>query len=220
MGTLEYIAKRYQVSFDQPLPILMNMDRFKELPKLFRKLGFKVGAEIGVSTGRYSKCLSRAIPGLKLYCVDPWLAYDEYVETHGESGQATLNGCYEQAKARLAPYNCEFIKATSMEASKQIPDGSLDFVFIDGNHSFEFVINDIVTWSKKVRVGGIVSGHDYWNSGGMNPRHLYIKNLSPVDKMRLCQVKDAIDAWTKSNEIKPWFVTKLDDCSSWFWVRS
>ncbi len=220
MDTLKFIQSRYQIAdFDQEIPIKLNSDRFKELPKLFRKLGFKVGAEIGVSTGRYSKVLHRSIPGLKLYCIDPWLAYDGYVEQNNEAGQIVLNGCMEVAKARLAPYNCQFIKAFSTDAAKLIKDESLDFVFIDGNHSFEYVIEDIAQWSKKVRKGGIVSGHDFWNSEETPTKRLYLKNPTPLEKMRLCQVKDAVLAWTKTNKIKPWFVTALDNCSSWFWVK-
>lgn len=219
MDTLKFIAKRYQISFNQDLPIYLNSERLKELPKLFRKLGFKVGAEIGVSTGRYSKVLCQSIPNLKLYCIDPWTAYNDYVEAHNDAGQSLLNDCYQKAQERLSSYNCEFLKMNSMEAVKLIDDNSLDFVFIDGNHSFEYVVNDIAEWSKKVRIGGIIAGHDYWNSGDTPTRHLYLKNPTPTEKIRLCQVKDAVNAWTKSHKISPWFVTKLDDCSSWFWVK-
>jgi hypothetical protein len=218
-NTLEFIAKRYGISFDQEMPIKLQSDRMKEMPKLFRKLGFKVGAEIGVCKGRYSKCLCQWIPGLKLYCVDTWKIYDDYVEGRTEADQKNLDDFLEITKGRLAPYNYEIIRATSLEAAKQIKDGSLDFVFIDANHSFEFAIDDIAAWSKKVRPGGIISGHDFWNSIDVPERKIHLKGLPPYEKMRLCQVKDAVDAWTKSNQISPWFVTALDDCSSWFWVR-
>ncbi|KKS11054.1 MAG: hypothetical protein UU66_C0030G0004 [Parcubacteria group bacterium GW2011_GWB1_41_5] len=217
--TLKFIQDRYQISFDQEMPIKLNSERMKELPKLFRKLGFKVGAEIGVATGRYSKVLCMWIPDLKLYCVDPWIPYDGYVESNYIAGEETLNVLYKKAKERLVPYNCEFLKAFSVDAVKKIEDESLDFVFIDGNHSFEYAIEDIAAWSKKVRVGGIISGHDFWNSEETPTKHLYIQNPTPFEKMRLCQVKDAVLAWTKTNKIKPWFVTGLDDCSSWFWVK-
>ena len=111
-----------------------------------------------------------------------------------------------------------------MEAVKQFKDGSLDFVYIDGNHTFEYVINDIAEWSKKVRKGGIISGHDYWNSSeGFGNNHLnldlFIKNLTPQEKIEICQVKDAVDMWTYTNKIKMWFVTSIDDMGTWFWVN-
>jgi hypothetical protein len=132
---------------------------------------------------------------------------------------------YDEAKARLAPYNCEFIKAFSMDAVKNFKDNSLDFVFIDGNHTFEYAINDIAEWGKKVRPGGIISGHDFWNSAdGFGylrlPLEEFIKHLTPADQRKVCQGKDAVLAWTKTNNINPWFLTGKDDMSSWFWVKN
>lgn len=48
-----------------------------------------------------------------------------------------------------------------MEALKQFKDNSLDFVYIDGNHDYQFVLDDITGWTKKVKMGGAVAGHDY-----------------------------------------------------------
>lgn len=126
-----------------------------ELAKYFNELGFKVGAEIGVLGGSYSVVLCQAIPGLKLYCIDKW-GEDErrYRKYHLRK--------FEEAKLRLAPYNCTLIRAFSMEAVKGFADESLDFVFIDADHHYENVKDDITEWSKKVRKGGIVSGHDYY----------------------------------------------------------
>jgi predicted O-methyltransferase YrrM len=181
-------------------------DRFHDLPALFKEMGLKIGVEIGVYKGKYSKWLLHGVPGLKLYLVDPWKAYDEYVEQHDEEGQKVLDECYAEAQVRLKDRNVEFIRKTSMEAVKDFEDESLDFVFIDGNHSFEYVIEDIAQWSKKVRKGGIVSGHDYWNSvdRGAEPK--------------LCQVKDAVDAWTKTNNIS-WYIARKDKSPSWFWIK-
>ena len=47
------------------------------------------------------------------------------------------------------------------DAVKDIEDSSLDFVHIDGDHSYDFVMQDIILWGRKVRIGGIISGHDY-----------------------------------------------------------
>jgi len=51
----------------------------------------------------------------------------------------------------------------SCNAAKQFEDGSLDFVFIDASHSYENVRKDIIAWLPKVKVGGILAGHDYGN---------------------------------------------------------
>lgn len=122
-----------------------------ELARYFNKLGLKIGAEIGVSAGVNAENFCREIPGLTLYCVDSW---------EGVKGELR----YQKARIRLQKYYVTFIKKTSMDAVKGFDNNSLDFVFIDANHKFDFVMEDIIEWSKKVRPGGVVSGHDYYHS--------------------------------------------------------
>lgn len=214
-NTLSFIIEKYQVKETQS-PVALPMSRFKELPRLFRELGFKKGVEIGVYKGLYSKVLCKMIAGLELYCVDPWEAYDGYVEQQHEKGQENLNNYFEIAKERLKDFNCHFIRKYSSEAVKDFADESLDFVFIDGNHSFEYVVEDIAKWSKKVRKGGIVAGHDYWRSADGIYKLDYQPNQE--QEIKLCQVPEAIDGWTKANKIK-WFITTKDKCNSWFYAR-
>ena len=137
-----------------------------ELAKHFAKLGFTHGAEIGVADGRYSEILCQEIPNLqKLYLVDPYAHYGNNWRSDDYQQKA-----YDKARERVYKYFApEFLVATSLEVSRKIMDESLDFVFIDGAHDFDNVIIDIILWSKKVKKGGIVSGHDYYNfnSGGV-----------------------------------------------------
>jgi hypothetical protein len=216
MNTLDYIKNKFNIKEEQS-PIKLNISRFGQLPELFKELGFKTGAEVGVSKGRYSRALCEKIPDLKLYCVDPWKSYDEYVELHDEAGQILLDSFLEITKERLAPYNFEIVRKTSMKAVKDFEDSSLDFCFLDGNHTFEYIVNDIAEWSKKVKVGGIISGHDYWNSGKDVGWLSY--EATEKEQMKLCQVKWAVDAYTNANKIAPWFITGRDKCPSFFWVK-
>jgi predicted O-methyltransferase YrrM len=185
---------------------------------MLRELDFKFGVEIGVSTGRYSLKLCEGIPGLRLYCVDPWKFYEGYVEQHKPEDQKNLNNALRIAQERLQSYDCEFVRKFSMDAVKGFRDETLDFVFIDGNHSYEYVIDDIREWSKKVKKGGIVAGHDYWNSADLKDG-LWIKDMTPEEKIRLCQVKDAVNDLTKAEGIDPWFVCTGNKCPTWFWVK-
>ncbi len=127
-----------------------------ELAKYFAELGFKRGAEIGVLCGIFSKRMLEIIPNLNLLCIDSWL---------GRKGGRVFPEAVKLLK--LYP-RANIIRASSMDAAKDVPNGSLDFVFIDADHSYQAVKDDIREWSKKVRKGGIVSGHDYYvfpNSG-------------------------------------------------------
>lgn len=141
-----------------------------ELAKYFRKLGLNYGAEIGVSSGRYSEILCQSNPKLKLICVDIW----------------KKDRIYNLATEKLKPYNATIIRESSVDAASQIPDKSLDFVFIDADHKYESVKQDLETWAKKVRRGGIVSGHDYYV-------FKYSGNRSVID---------AVDEYAKKHNVK------------------
>jgi len=70
---------------------------------------------------------------------------------------------YREAQAALSRYENKtvFIRDFSTEAAKQIPDGSLDYVYIDARHDFCSVYQDLTTYWRKVRDEGIMAGHDY-----------------------------------------------------------
>jgi predicted O-methyltransferase YrrM len=121
--------------------------------------------------------LCQANPNLDLYCIDPWYPYREYRDFAKSSTFRSMEG---DALERLKKYRCTIIKKMSMDAVKDFTDNALDFVFIDGNHQYEFVRDDIREWTKKVRKGGIVSGHDYYktphgNVGVINAVDEYVK---------------------------------------------
>lgn len=101
------------------------------------------GAEIGVQKGIFSNQILKFWKG-KLLCVDIWEIEDDYAEAK-----------------KLLRDNATLIKDTSVEASKTIKDLSLDFVYIDADHHYNNVLEDLYAWYPKVRKGGIISGHDY-----------------------------------------------------------
>ena len=139
-----------------------------DLLKYFAELGFTTGAEIGVAKGYFSRKMCEIIPNLKLYSIDSWASYTP--EWSNEKYKMTIK--------TLAPFNATVIRKTSMEAVKDFKDNSLDFVFIDASHFFPRVLEDITEWSKKVRIGGIVSGDDYYstnNSGVIRAVEKYTK---------------------------------------------
>lgn len=131
----------------------------RELAKYFKKLGFKIGAEIGVAEGKYSKVICEENPGINLFCVDNWEAYEGYRDF---AKKTTYEHLYKTAQETLLPLGCTLIKKMSADAAKDFENKSLDFVYIDANHAYHAVKEDIEIWSPKVRIGGVVSGHDYY----------------------------------------------------------
>jgi len=149
----KYVVDKFKLEGDTPLVI--NGSRWHQLPEIFADLGFTVGVEVGVELGRFARCLARKVPDLKLYGIDPWVTYDDQFTRHDPEE------FYKKCVEDCAPYNIELIRKFSMDAVKDFEDESLDFVYIDGNHDFAHVTEDLNAWSKKVKKGGIISGHDY-----------------------------------------------------------
>ena len=161
MTTYEKILKKFELPDDVKSPYKLKHFKRYDMAGMFKELGYKVGAEIGVYKGEYSEILCVQNPNLKLYCIDPWTVYETKENEFYSQNQEALDSFYEETKQRLAPYNCEIIKKTSMEAVEDFAPNSLDFVYIDANHDFDHVTEDLREWAKIVRTDGIVSGHDY-----------------------------------------------------------
>lgn len=210
--TLNYIVKKYHIDLKDRSPIeIPNTDRIT-LAHLFKELGFKRGVEVGVREGIYSEVLLQTNPGVELYGVDPYIFY----ETAGNFRmKKQLDTYYKMAVGRFATYkNYTLIKKTSMEAVKDFENESLDFVYIDANHEYSYIFEDIVEWSKKIKVGGIISGHDYRRSKASNTK---------------LDVVYAVNDIVRKYKIKHWFILgrkesiegeKRDIFRSWFWIKN
>jgi len=209
-STLHTILDHFLLSPDaRGTPIELKGVGRAYLPVLFRALGYTQGAEIGVWKGVFSEILCQGVPGLHLFCIDAWQGYANYRD---HRHQHLLGAAYDTATARLTPYGATLIREFSVPAAAAFPDGSLDFVYIDANHSFEHVVADLAAWEPKVRSGGILSGHDYFEA----PRHLHI------------WVVEAINGYTKAHDLDPWFLLGRRKVRpgefhelerSWFWVK-
>lgn len=140
------------------MKILENKGR-NDLAQLFTG----IGAEVGVERAVFSKVIGKY--STKLYLIDPWQAYRGYRE---HVSQDKLDNFFKESVERMMGVNTVFIKAFSLDAVKDFEDESLDFVYIDANHSYENAKADIEAWSKKVKKGGIVAGHDYVRRKGQD----------------------------------------------------
>lgn len=201
MDTLKYIADKFGVDITQSV-ISLPIGRFKDIPRLFKELGFKTGAEVGVFEGEYSRFLLKQIPNLKLYLVDSWIPYAGYNDFEDKR----LTNAYFTTQENVKGYDAVLLRGWSHELVNQFEDGSLDFVFIDGNHDYPHTVQDIALWSKKVRKGGIVYGHDYDD---------YSNNRRWQDM----HVMYAVDGWVQSYKIKPLFIIANNRNRSWLYVK-
>src|SRR6267378_4361777 len=112
------------------------------------------GAEIGVQRGHFSEHLLRYWKGQTLFCVDPWMHFNsgEYIEPRDNVTDTVHEDYYREALTRLHPFGsrARVLRETSTEGAARIPDGSLDFVFIDAQHHYSAVKADIAAWAGKV----------------------------------------------------------------------
>ncbi len=149
---------KWLIEHFSPVPTWPQKPNRKDLARLFKG----VGVEVGVERAWFAKTICKLNPKTKLFCIDPWQFYKGYRE---HVSQERLDEFYAESKQRMAGFNCEIIRGFSLDVVNQFEDNSLDFVYIDANHEYEYVKKDIEAWYNKVKVGGILSGHDYNTNG-------------------------------------------------------
>lgn len=134
--------------------------RWNVLEFLIKQNGWKRGAEIGVHKGATTFHLLRKCARLHLYAVDSWPAAANWRPDGTKKDQRAVGAEFLRQAAAYDGSRLTVLKGPSIEMAPRVVDGSLDFVFIDADHSTEAVRADIATWAPKVRPGGMVLGHD------------------------------------------------------------
>ena len=126
------------------------------------------GAEVGVLAGRLSEFLLRRLPQLNLLMVDRWAASEQASAYYQSGDKAALKTDEQMAiekrhaieRTGFAAERRTIIHAESARAAEAVADGTLDFVFIDAEHTAAGCYRDIAAWAPKIRRGGLLSGHD------------------------------------------------------------
>lgn len=167
--------------------------------ELVKNLGTNVkGAEIGVHSGLSSYLLVTECPNIELLIgVDH---YQQYEDWNGTVTQATQDNLFEIIKenAEFMGPRFKIIRSTSKDAATLIENESLDFVYIDGDHSADAVYQDLVNYVPKVKKGGIVSGHD----------------------IGLIGVKMGIDRWRNNSDPLTYGILERIENNSWYWIKN
>ena len=204
MDNLTQILSTFNLAVGKRSPVEIPNANRETLAQLFCALGYKIGVEVGTYKGLYAEMICKHNPGVKLFCVDPYRQYRNHPKAED------INGAFGEARARLADYNAQFVREYSMDVVEDFADNTLDFVYIDGDHEWNAITQDIYWWSRKVRPGGIVAGHDYRRSRW---------------KHSVLHVVEAVNGYTSAYRIHPWFLLGAkseehrDNYRSWFWVK-
>lgn len=142
-----------------------------------------VAAEIGVAQGDFALMMLEKCAPAKLHLIDPWRGY----ETGGGDGaraQFLAAAVGERESGTVAPAlrtsaeddrkfqavqdrfkgdaRVSFHRTFSYRAAAQLPDKNFDFVYLDGDHTYEYVLRDLLDYSAKIKDDGLILGHDYF----------------------------------------------------------
>lgn len=159
------------------------MTREELIIKELTSRNYRVGVEIGSYEGYFANHILKNWNGT-LYMVDVWrkLSEDEYEDI---SNRDITENIWHQAMLAIQGYEDRalMMRMKSNQAAKLFADDSLDFVYIDANHKYDAVKEDIELWWPKVKSGGMFCGHDYiheldWNSPPFaengKDKHIYV----------------------------------------------
>jgi len=118
--------------------------------------------EVGVLWGDGAEMVLAALPDLQYIGVDPYPDERDAVLFDGhryENTEMRLTA----GRLRLQQFGrrAQLLWATTADVAPWIANGSLDYVFIDGDHAYEAVVFELRSWIPKLREGGIIAGHDY-----------------------------------------------------------
>lgn len=139
-----------------------------------------VCAEIGVHEGDYSALILKVARPRRLHLIDPWRyesdpVYKGAIYGGGAGSQEAMDRRYRRVLERFRPEMARgqvvVHRLTSAEAAAELEDGYLDWIYIDGNHQYEFARQDLSLYHPKLKDGGYLAGDDYaeggWWKGGV-----------------------------------------------------
>lgn len=154
------------------------------------------GIEIGTCRGESTYYFLDKCPNIKeLYTVDPYKTYEDWI---GNISQDVLDRHREIAIKNLKKFGKRviMIQEESVKAASTFDDDSFDFIFIDGDHSYDATLADCQAYYSKLKKGGIFCGHDY---------------------QTIKTVRDAVDTFRTNNKITSPINLSLN--SAFFWNK-
>ncbi|MFI4860485.1 MAG: glycosyltransferase [Phycisphaerales bacterium JB063] len=153
MQAINALAARHEGAWQR------GYDRF---PAVLNRLGLTRGVEVGVAFGGHSEAILKQTAVQELVGVDSYqhrAGYDDPMNLP----QPQFDALHQRTSDRLTPYAQRFslVREESAQAAERFGDEQLCFVYLDADHSEQGVWRDLCAWAPKVRVGGIIAGHDY-----------------------------------------------------------
>lgn len=176
-----------------------------EIPMLIDEMGLTgMGVEVGAGSGSYSRQILANCKLKRFFSIDPWN------KPEGPEGESIHHlappAMYIDAVQKLMPFGLRSVvlRMYSLDAAELFQPGSLDFVYIDAQHWYPRIAEDLRVWWPKVRPGGLFAGHDYCEYHGD-----VVKAVQEhVDKYHLELFTTDMDFVFNGHEIRSWLIQK------------
>lgn len=133
---------------------------YLEFIKILKARDCRVGVEVGVAFGGHAEAILEQTNVETLYGIDPY----EHIEGYDDVlnlPQAGFESMFWYMAGRLSRFGRYVHIRERSAVAAQRAVGNCDFVYIDADHSYNGVLQDLTLWTPKVRDGGIIAGHDY-----------------------------------------------------------
>lgn len=146
-------------------------DRFGLWASFIKSHGFRTIAEIGVYRGEFSAKILAGAPSIEKYImIDPWRAIPDWNKPANTDDKTFENFYLETLRETdFAAQKRQVLRGKTTEVIGQIPDQSLDYVYIDGDHTLKGITIDLISVWPKVKDGGWITGDDFCNSIWQHP---------------------------------------------------
>ncbi len=120
-----------------------------------------ITAEMGVGRGNFSELICKLTKPKKHYCVDVFAVLDKTIQGKYFTSQLEWDKRYKAVQEKLSRYNVEFLRTLTYNICNHVKPGTLDWVYVDGDHSYEGCQKDLQAVNDCVKQDGFILGHDY-----------------------------------------------------------
>jgi len=160
---------------------------------LFSEQETIVGLEIGVASGWTMNHFLQNLSNLQLTGIDPYVGY---MDGHIQITQELLDAQYLAAQDNISDFapRGKILRGYSQDFVNSFEDKSLDYIFIDGDHSYEGALRDCELFFPKIKSNGIFAGHD-WSFDGVRKAVNEFKDKNGSPNIRM--IKEDVWYWIK-----------------------
>jgi len=197
------------------LPDLKHRDEFGDK---INELGYTKGAELGVQRGEFAKHnLQQWTKCTEYHLVDLWAHQENYHDIanfDNNKQEELMHTTQENLKQWLG--KTVWHRNYTSAAVKEVKDGSLDWVYVDARHDYKGALEDITLWWPKIRIGGMLAGHDYLDVNDLHDEQDWSISADGTNNGNKA-VKSAVNEWAALKNLE--VGTTKEDWPSWYMMK-